>query len=474
MYLLKLYTNHTLRQIAPHFKMPISKVSTWIRKMRKLAHAAIVPLYLSNRRRNQLLENTSPLSRRIYGANNDKVVLTVDGTYVFTIKSSNFEFQKKSYSKQFKRNLVKFMLFVTTNGLIAALYGPFEARKNDATILEEILNKPENIFQELRVGDVIVVDRGFREVIGALRNLGLIVKSPKGTKENKLTRDDANESRFATKTRYVVEVRNSHIKNKYKYLSDTKLYQSIPYLKMDFELCAALVNAFCRKIVSDKDDWRKIGDLMLAKRNEPNNLSILVRHIPDKFHRRVNNLTLFPKLKFKDLKEICQGSYQIRLAKSYCHSHVKANNDMFPMDVCNDINILRKYFGKLLTMSRLLLLRLDSFSRFQSNKSHKTYVLLDFFEKKFTLKSYCCSCRHGCRTVGCCSHVMLVIWYTLYINHNNLRKKFPSANLDYVFDGSEVELETESESDSSVVSNSTDDSNSDSNDSSDSSNDSLV
>lgn len=29
---------------------------------------------------------------------------------------------------------------------------------------------------------------------------------------------------------------------------------------------------------------------------------------------------------------------------------------------------------------------------------------------------------------------MLVIWYTLYINHDNLQKVFPSSNLDHVFD----------------------------------------
>lgn len=58
----------------------------------------------------------------------------------------NYEFQKKSYSVQFGRNLVKFMLCVSTNGLIVASYGPFDARKNDATILREIMNEAETVF----------------------------------------------------------------------------------------------------------------------------------------------------------------------------------------------------------------------------------------------------------------------------------------------------------------------------------------
>lgn len=326
MYLLKLKTNYTHVQIAALLNRSESVVDRSIVKIRILVHTALVNLYLYNRSREDLLRNTTPLSRKIYEVNNDTVVLTIDGTYVFTIKSSNFNFQKRSYSMQFKSNLVKFMLFVTTNGLIAAAYGPFEGRENDATIIHKILNERETIFQKLHHGDV---DKGFRDALDALRNRGLVVKTPKGTKSNKLTRDDANVSRYATKTRFVVEARNSHIKNKWKYFGSTKIYQSIPRLKMDFQTCAALVNAFCSNVMADEYDWNHIGDLMLATTNEPNILSNIIRHIPDTSFRRVSNLTLFPKLTYKDLKDISLGSYQIRLAKSYCQSHMKRNNNDF-------------------------------------------------------------------------------------------------------------------------------------------------
>lgn len=182
-YLLKLKTNQTLEQIAPHFNKSIKTIGIWIRNIRKLVYEAFVPLHLCNRSRAELLKNTTSLSRKIYGLDKGKVVLTIDGTYVYTIKSSNFEFQKKSFSGQFKRNLIKFMLFVSTNELIAAAYGPFEAGKNDATILSEILNDPQSIFRNLVRGDVVVIDRGFKEVIPALRKRKLIVKVPKGTKK---------------------------------------------------------------------------------------------------------------------------------------------------------------------------------------------------------------------------------------------------------------------------------------------------
>lgn len=179
-YLMKLKTNHTTAAIAPHFSVTERTVCQWIRKMRELLYQSLVQSHLYHINRDDLLRNVTGLSKQIYDANNDTVILTVDGTYVYTIKSSNFEFQKNTYSKQMKRNLVKFMTFVTTNGLIAAVYGPFDAKKNDATILREILAQPDTIFDELRVGDILVVDRGFRDVTAALRNVGLIIHSPKG------------------------------------------------------------------------------------------------------------------------------------------------------------------------------------------------------------------------------------------------------------------------------------------------------
>lgn len=253
-----------------------------------------------------------------------------------------------------------------------------------------------------------------------------------GTKKNKLACADANQSRFATKIRYVVEARNSHIKNKWKALNGAQIYQSIPNLKIDFRVCSALVNAFCREIESDRNDWNKIGDLMLSNMNESNILGQIAHRIPTESIQLTQNLTLYPKLTYHDLKEISQGSYQIKLAKSYCQLHIKANQNSFPIYVCSDVDICDKYFAnKIVLGPNPILLWINLRSRFESQKSHKTYVLLDFCAGKYVVKAYCCSCRHGCRTVGCCGHVMLVIWYTLHIDQNNLQ--LPSSNFDHIF-----------------------------------------
>lgn len=452
---MKLRTNHTHAQIAPHFNLSLPMIGPMIRKMRNIVHEALVPLYLYNQNREEILHNTTPLSRKLYNVKDDVAVVSWDATYVFIIKSSNYSFQKNSYSMQHERNLVKFMLCVATNGLILGAYSPFEARKNDATILNEIMIEQSNIFDKLQPGDVMVVDRGFRDCKEALKKRGFLVKTPKGSQGNRMTRTDANEARFATKTRFVVEVRNSHIKNKWKYLSSTKNHQSIPYLKKNFQVCCSLVNEFCQKIESDKYDWDIIGHRMLQRVNETNPLPSIVNRIASNSFTHVRNLTLFPKYMYAQLKEISHGSYQIRQAKSYCQLHAIANNDEFVIKVC-DPNVCQQFCGSLLTGTlEPLLLSIDLRSRFKSNKIHKVYVLLSIdFNRRYVVSAYCCSCRHGCRTVGCCSHVMLLIWFVLYIDHSKMKSMFPSPNLDYVFGKwSDENYHLSSDSNSSLNSN---------------------
>lgn len=49
-----------------------------------------------------------------------------------------------------------------------------------------------------------------------------------------------------------------------------KNVEAIPYLAQDYEICAALLNAFGASIHSDGQDWSLIGDIMLAQLNEKN------------------------------------------------------------------------------------------------------------------------------------------------------------------------------------------------------------
>lgn len=151
---------------------------------------------------------------------------------------------------------------------------------------------------------------------------------------SQLTTKEANLSRLVTKIRYVVEARNGHIKSKWKFMDGIKNVEAIPYLAKDYEVCAALLNAFGSSIQSDRQDWRLIGDTMLAQLNVKNYLAGLVSKIPRSSFTRSSNLTLMPKLSMNDLKIITQGTYQIAQCRSYCQMHLLANENNFIIEVC--------------------------------------------------------------------------------------------------------------------------------------------
>lgn len=433
-YLMKLRTGFTNAEIAPLFGVNERVIILRIRNVREIIYREFVPLHLFNWNREDLLRSISPLSRRLYNVNNGTVVISFDGTYMYTIASSNYSFQKETYSVQKKRNLVKFMMCVSTDGLILGAYGPFSARKNDASILEEIMREQNNIFELLLPGDVVVLDRGFRDCVRLLQNRGFIVKIPAfiGNKKSQFTTQQANTTRNATKTRFVVEVKNGHVKNQWKLLKSMQIHQSIPYLKQNFQIAVALLNAFSAKVLSDKYDWNHIATTMIAKVNNKNDMLRFVQHIPRTSFDKVNNLSLFPKMTYEELKNISQGTYQIKQAKSYVQLHLKANNNNFVTSIC-DPAAFQRYCGQMGQYSKPLLLLLNLPSRFISRKIHQTYVLLNENSNDgYTVEKYCCSCINGKRTVGCCSHVMTIIWYTVHVDQSKLH--LPSTNLNAIFD----------------------------------------
>lgn len=180
-YMLRLRTGQTLERISSYVKMSLTTVSRWIEIVRAVLIKEFVPTSMkSNWTREELILNTTELSRALYcDGNRNKVVLALDATYLYIQKSGNQDFQKDTYTDQKKRNFVKIMMCVTTNGKIIFTSGPHPAVHNDATIISKILNSNEcPVFSVLQTGDVCIVDRGFRDCVNALKCKGLEVWMP--------------------------------------------------------------------------------------------------------------------------------------------------------------------------------------------------------------------------------------------------------------------------------------------------------
>jgi hypothetical protein len=50
-----------------------------------------------------------------------------------------------------------------SDGTIIDIYGPYEARYNDAKIMELVLQDDKNLRELLRESDILIADKGFRD-----------------------------------------------------------------------------------------------------------------------------------------------------------------------------------------------------------------------------------------------------------------------------------------------------------------------
>ena len=102
------------------------------------------------------------------------------------------------------RPLVKPMVIVTTTGYFLAVHGPYLAddKNNDASILTHIIkNNIDDIKHWVNENDVFIVDRGFRDALPLLEEIGIKGEMPKFLKkgEKQMSTEDANLSRLVTK-----------------------------------------------------------------------------------------------------------------------------------------------------------------------------------------------------------------------------------------------------------------------------------
>jgi hypothetical protein len=60
-----------------------------------------------DRTRQEWIATNSPISRALFNATDDQLILVADGTYCYIQKSSNNTFQRKTYSGQKKKAFSK-------------------------------------------------------------------------------------------------------------------------------------------------------------------------------------------------------------------------------------------------------------------------------------------------------------------------------------------------------------------------------
>lgn len=332
------------------------------------------------------------------------------------------------------------MNITTCDGTIIFTIAPFPAVQNDATILQHLLDETV-MFDNLLQGDILLLDRGFRDVVQAVERKGLVVKMPSliqaGTgKKGQLLTKDANRSRLVTALRFVVETRNGHLKIIWKIFNTILSAYSQVHLSTDVEICYALINKYYGTFESNRGNAIEVANRMISKLDEENLVGNVVT--TDRFQKHIKDFTPFndfdelPQLSKRNLFFISLGEYSIKQAESYTQVHVKQNDNQFLVWACPE-EVCRSSFPSFWENHEPALYITKLNSRFRSNKIHTTYVLIDCngVDERAVL-GYYCDCYNGWRTLGCCSHVMTLIAFLLVTKGKDIAD--PSGFLNNIFD----------------------------------------
>lgn len=327
-------------------------------------------------------------------------------------------------------------MIVSCDGHIIDVIGPFAATQTDADIMTHLFQAEDSAYLELfQPDDVFILDRGFRDAIPLLERLGFQIHKPESlvTGQTQLSTQQANKTRKVTLCRWVVEAVNGRFKRDFKLFRQRFFNIASPHLMEDFRIAAALINKY-HVSIEDGPNSGEIIRRVERHMNLPNHLATFVRdnnlnRLRSIFLRVDGNLPQlqnFPVFEHNELLLLALGPYQVKQARSYYGEHIRANG-VYEVEVCPELHQFDQLGG-----SRPQLLRGRIKSRHISQRIYYVYIVYETESTSNPLEDilgYYCSCIVGNRTVGCCCHVMTVVWYLGWARHQNMLNA-PASFLD--------------------------------------------
>lgn len=425
-----------------------SAVSMAITKVRISLTRRFVPAnigFAAMTREDFIEHHVSDFANELYNPEPEtKVAIAyIDATYAFTPKSSNFDVLRKSFNLHKHRHLVKLVVVTGPTGYFLDIHGPYfsNARNNDANILNQKLRRlADDMLAWFRPEDIFVVDRGYRDSIGLLQELGIDHQMPSmlAPGQKQFTTEQANHSRLVTKTRWIVEARNGHLKTIFKFLDGIVSIVHLENIGDFYRIGGAMINRYRPEIHMRGADI-ELARECLRRSRLPNLLQQRVE--AEQLHRRnaqrwmklnANQVPDFPLLTIRYLEDLTVGVYQLKLSRSYVQDKVTRENNT---------NEAEDYEVEMLRNEDRLpepgLIRIRLFSRFRQATKHQLWISYNPIENpendegrdQAPITGYYCTCVSGARTLGCCAHVASVLWYLGYARHEE-NVRLPPTNLN--------------------------------------------
>ncbi|CAF3713984.1 unnamed protein product [Rotaria socialis] len=242
----------------------------------------------------------------------------------------------------------------------------------------------------------------------------------KGAKQ--FTTETANQTRFVTKIRWVIESANG---------------------RDLIAIVCALQNSYGAPFIKSTTKDKELAQQMLQLRDQTNELGDYVTKLKNKTEKllqwkelnAVDTAPDFPRLTFEELNDLTLGTYQLIQAKSYTVEHLSVDG---------------KYVVKV-AKDRTDLIKAKIQSRHKSSVAYDVWIRYS----SRTILGWYCTCRAGARIVGCCAHCASIIWYLSFARHEPDQLKQESSSFlnslvdaaDYSDISDESDTETDSDDD---------------------------
>ncbi|KOB74599.1 Uncharacterized protein OBRU01_08787 [Operophtera brumata] len=278
---------------------------------------------------------------------------------------------------------------------------------------------------------------------GPLEEYGYAVHMPetKHPRKTQLTTDQANKSRCVTICRWVVEVINGRFKRDFRLLRIDHSNRALSYMMDYFRIAAALLNDF-HVLIDNNVHANEFLNIINERISQPNRLADLV--IRNNYNRRrahfqpmaanMPEFEQFPRFSEEQMILFALGSYQIKQARSYYGEHLQPDGE-FIIELGGDVPVqeVRELDGR-----DLWLIRGRMQSRHTRSKTYYVYIAVEpTLSGREADPHYYCHCNAGKRTVGCCAHVMKIIWYMGFARHEPTIHP-PAEGLENIIDRQEL------------------------------------
>lgn len=380
--------------------------------------------------RDEFIDNhVTPFANELYNDEPDqrKAILLIDSTSTDIHKSSNFQILRQSFSLHKKKHLLKPTTVMGTDGYFLDVFGPYfsDFYNNDAAILQDKLNDDQNDLRNwIQNGDIFIVDRGYRDATGLLEAFGIDHKMPamRDPGERQLTTEQANQTRIVTKNRWVVEARNAHLKNIFKFLNHTFNIQNARYINEYFRIGAAIINRYY-PVLNMEGATIELARQMRVRAQEPNVMQARVQlenwlRLRNVWVRLHNQFPDFPHLDIEYLKDLTYGIYQINLSPAYIQDKLRRDDDA-------ELQIDQHFDEPNIVSARI-------YSRFRNRVVHRCFISYtpehELNEENHPITSYYCQCQSGARTLGTCTHIASIVWYLGWARHQPA-VRYPNQDL---------------------------------------------